>query len=160
VVGLLAPAQGGGPGFHWAFDRGTLVPPPLNGPKRAAWPLVLVASSARELVTLPTATIVERARAALEAYAITRVEPVAVRVIKEPRATPAFSPEAALARPGVDSGLAGLAFAGDWTATGLPATIEGAVVSGLAAARHVLGSAGTGSAILRHPTSTPSEGPA
>ena len=131
-----------------------------RGVTRAAWPLVLVASSARELVTLPTAAIVERARAALEAYAITRVEPVAVRVIKEPRATPAFSPEAALARPGVDSGLAGLAFAGDWTATGLPATIEGAVASGLAAARHVLGSVGAGSAILRHPTSTPSEGPA
>jgi predicted NAD/FAD-dependent oxidoreductase len=29
----------------------------------------------------------------------------------------------------------GLYLAGDWTATGLPATIEGAVRSGLAAAR-------------------------
>jgi len=32
----------------------------------------------------------------------------------------------------------GLAFAGDWTATGLPATIEGAVRSGLTAAHAIL----------------------
>ena len=136
MVGLVPPPAGGGPGFHWVFDRGALV-------TRAgeAWPVALVASAARELCALPTAQIVERARAALEAYGVTRLSPVASRVVKEPRATPAFDPAGAARRPGVESGHAGLAFAGDWTATGLPATIEGAVVSGEAAARAVLGSA-------------------
>ena len=136
MVGLIPPPAGGGPGFHWVFDRGALVP-------RAgeAWPVALVASAARELCALPTAQIVERARAALEAYGLTRLPPVASRVVKEPHATPAFDPASAARRAGVESGHAGLAFAGDWTRTGLPATIEGAVVSGEAAARAVLGSA-------------------
>ena len=136
MLGLLAPAAGGGPGFQWAFDRGTLVPR-----TSAAWPLTLVASAARHMAGLPTAAIVERARAALDAYRITRATPLASRVVKEPHATPAFTPEHAARRPSVASGLPGLAFAGDWTDTGLPATIEGAVTSGMAAARHVLGSA-------------------
>jgi len=101
-------------------------------------PLVLVASAAAGLSALPTAEIVRRARLALERYGFTRAEPVAARVVKEPHATPAFSPQAAQARPGADAGIAGLAFAGDWTATGLPATIEGAVQSGITAARAIL----------------------
>jgi zeta-carotene desaturase len=145
VVGLIPPPAGGGPGFHWVFDRGALV-------ARAgeAWPVAMVAGAARELCALPTAQIVERARAALEAYGLTRLAPIASRVVKEPRATPSFDPAGATRRPGAESGHAGLAFAGDWTATGLPATIEGAVVSGEAAARAVLGSA------ILPPTSPPS----
>ncbi len=153
LIGLIAPRAGGGPGFHWLFDRGALL-----GRARAAWPVTMVASAAHELCAQPTAQIVERARAALELYGVTRLVPVASRVVKEPRATPAYTPARAALRPGPDSGQAGLAFAGDWTATGLPATIEGAVVSGEAAARHVLGSA-----ILRptNPPLTPApEGPA
>jgi hypothetical protein len=60
-------------------------------------------------------------------------------VVKEPRATPAFDPAADRVRPAA-AGRPGLAFAGDWTATGLPATLEGAVRSGRAAARHLLAS--------------------
>ncbi|MEP7029081.1 MAG: FAD-dependent oxidoreductase, partial [Candidatus Eisenbacteria bacterium] len=153
LLGLLAPPAGGGPGFHWAFDRGSLLPR-----TRAAWPVTLVASAAHELATQPTARVLERARAALELYGVTRLAPVAGRVVKEPHATPAYTPARAAMRPGVASGYAGLAFAGDWTATGLPATIEGAVVSGEAAARHVLGSA-----ILRSTNPPPAldpEGPA
>jgi zeta-carotene desaturase len=41
-------------------------------------------------------------------------------------------------RPGPRTGVPGLFLAGDWTDTGLPATIEGAVLSGHAAARAVL----------------------
>jgi len=130
VTGLLGPE---GEGFHWVFDRGAFV-----APRTKARPLVLVASAAADLSLLPTAEIVRRARLALERYGFTRAEPVAERVVKEPHATPAFTPQAAQARPGADAGVPGLAFAGDWTATGLPATIEGAVKSGIIAARAIL----------------------
>jgi len=137
LTGLLGTESAG---FHWVFDRGAFV-----APRTTARPVVLVASAAAELCALPTAEVVRRARRTLERYGFAHGEPVAARVVKEPHATPAFTPQAAQARPGADSGVPGLAFAGDWTATGLPATIEGAVQSGLAAAR---------SAILRHPTAT------
>jgi uncharacterized protein with NAD-binding domain and iron-sulfur cluster len=55
--------------------------------------------------------------------------------LREPAATFACTPEAEKLRPGVVTPIAGLYLAGDWTDTGLPATIEGAVRSGLAAAR-------------------------
>ena len=55
-------------------------------------------------------------------------------VIKEKRAT--FSPtnDVERLRPGTITPLRNYFLAGDWTATGLPATIEGAVASGFAAA--------------------------
>jgi squalene-associated FAD-dependent desaturase len=56
------------------------------------------------------------------------------RVVKEKRATFAATPAENRKRPGVRIGLANLALAGDWTDTGLPATIEGAIRSGHTAA--------------------------
>jgi len=60
-------------------------------------------------------------------------------VIKERFATFSPSPEAEPLRPSARTPIRGLFLAGDWTATGLPATIEGAVQSGYTAAREVLG---------------------
>jgi hydroxysqualene dehydroxylase len=57
-----------------------------------------------------------------------------VRIVKERRATFAQTPAAAGRRPGTDTPWINLHLAGDWTATGLPATIEGAVRSGQQAA--------------------------
>jgi squalene-associated FAD-dependent desaturase len=59
-------------------------------------------------------------------------------VIKERCATFSPSPEADLLRPPARTPVRGLLLAGDWTDTGLPATIEGAVQSGYTAAREVL----------------------
>ncbi|MEQ8966327.1 MAG: hydroxysqualene dehydroxylase HpnE [Azospirillaceae bacterium] len=60
------------------------------------------------------------------------------RIVKERRATFRQTPENTARRSGAgDSGLANLVLAGDWTATGLPATIEGAIRSGEIAARRV-----------------------
>lgn len=58
----------------------------------------------------------------------------AVRVVKERRATFAATPAQERLRPGARTALANLVLAGDWTATGLPATIEGAIRSGFRAA--------------------------
>jgi squalene-associated FAD-dependent desaturase len=60
-----------------------------------------------------------------------------MRVIKERRATIAQTPEAIAARPPAATPVPNLLLAGDWTDTGLPATIEGAVASGHIAARLV-----------------------
>ena len=59
----------------------------------------------------------------------------AVRIVKEKRATFAQVPSALPLRPPAETRFRNLFLAGDWTATGLPATIEGAVRSGAHAAR-------------------------
>ena len=57
-----------------------------------------------------------------------------IRVIKERRATFAQTPAALALRPGPVTSWHNLLLAGDWTDTGYPATIDGAVRSGFAAA--------------------------
>ena len=59
------------------------------------------------------------------------------RLIREKRATFAATPAQHKRRPPATTALSNLVLAGDWTDTGLPATIEGAIRSGFAAARHV-----------------------
>ena len=62
------------------------------------------------------------------------------RIIKEQRATFSQSPLEVRRRPLPNAaGIANLVLAGDWTATGLPATIEGSIWSGQAAIRAVAG---------------------
>jgi squalene-associated FAD-dependent desaturase len=61
------------------------------------------------------------------------------QIVRERRATFAALARENAKRPLTDTGLANLALAGDWTATGLPATIEGAVRSGNRAADIVSG---------------------
>lgn len=56
------------------------------------------------------------------------------RVIKERRGTPVQTPAVQALRANPRTGLRNVTLAGDWTATGLPATIEGAVRSGFTAA--------------------------
>jgi len=61
-----------------------------------------------------------------------------VVVVRERAATWANGAEEQPWRPGAETPLAGLFLAGDWTATGLPATVEGAVRSGERAAEAAL----------------------
>ena len=56
------------------------------------------------------------------------------QIVKERRATFAATPEQDAKRPGARTALSNLVLAGDWTQTGLPATIEGALRSGETAA--------------------------
>ncbi len=58
----------------------------------------------------------------------------ACQVIKERRATFLQTPEQVALRPGHRTHLSNLLLAGDWTDTGVPATIEGAIRSGFSAA--------------------------
>jgi hypothetical protein len=60
------------------------------------------------------------------------------QVVRERRATFAATPAQNAKRPGVRTAWRNLALAGDWTDTGLPATIESAVRSGSRAAAFVM----------------------
>ena len=60
------------------------------------------------------------------------------RVVKEKRATFACTAAQDRRRPGARTDWQNLVLAGDWTATGLPATIEGAIRSGRTAAELLL----------------------
>jgi hypothetical protein len=64
--------------------------------------------------------------------------PLRFRIVKERRATFSQTPAAMRRRAVTRTSAANLFLAGDWTDTGLPASIEGAVRSGHAAARAVL----------------------
>ncbi|MDP1995201.1 MAG: FAD-dependent oxidoreductase, partial [Ignavibacteria bacterium] len=59
------------------------------------------------------------------------------KIIKEKRATFIPNKENLLKRPSAKTKLENVFLAGDWTNTGLPATIEGAIKSGNTAAKEV-----------------------
>jgi len=60
------------------------------------------------------------------------------QIVKERRATFAALPAEEAKRPGAETRWPNLRLAGDWTATGLPATIEGAIRSGNRAAESLV----------------------
>ena len=61
------------------------------------------------------------------------------QIVKERRATFAATPAQNALRPRAETRWKNLVLAGDWTATGLPATIEGAIRSGGTAAKLAIG---------------------
>jgi zeta-carotene desaturase len=69
-------------------------------------------------------------------------------VVKEARATYSVIPGLEAARPGPSTKYPNVFLAGDWTATGWPATMEGAVRSGYLAAEGITESAGVENAGL------------
>ncbi|HEY8665669.1 MAG TPA: hydroxysqualene dehydroxylase HpnE [Tepidisphaeraceae bacterium] len=99
-----------------------------------------VISAAREFVDWPEEKI-----AALCLAEMARILPgsaaaqlLRIRVIKEKRATFSPVPDVDALRPGQGTGVAGLYLAGDYTQTDWPATMEGAVRSGLRAAEAIV----------------------
>jgi len=80
----------------------------------------------RELVDLVAGAVTERLGPAGLVWS---------RVSREPAATIAVRPGSEAHRPGPETGRPNVTRAGAWTGTGWPATMEGAVRSGLAAAR-------------------------
>jgi len=118
--------------IEWVFDKGRLYGRP--GPPQH---LSFIVSAAHRSASKPNPELVAAAEGALRRYFPAMKEAAVVRslVLREPEATFSAGPETEALRPGPVTPVPGLLLAGDWTATGLPATIEGAVRSGRAAAR-------------------------
>jgi squalene-associated FAD-dependent desaturase len=119
---------------HWIFDRGLLTG---HEPERGQY-LTIVSSGAPELEALRGRELVE-----LIAGAVTeRLGPAELlwsRVSREPEATIAVRPGSEAHRPGPRTARPNVTRAGAWTGTGWPPTMEGAVRSGLTAARALQG---------------------
>jgi squalene-associated FAD-dependent desaturase len=118
---------------HWVFDRGALTGRP---PERGQY-LTVVASGAPELLGVRGRELVGLFAAELTGR-LGEAELLWSRVSREPAATFAGRPGQAARRPGPATARPNVARAGAWTATGWPATMEGAVRSGRAAARMLL----------------------
>jgi predicted NAD/FAD-dependent oxidoreductase len=121
--------------MHWAFDKSAIF-------GERAGHLSMVASGAEELVELANADVTRLAVAQLRS-ALSGMRGRELRravVVRERRATFSLAPGSPT-RPCTRTPLAGFYLAGDWTDTGLPATIEGAVLSGHRAADAVLSAA-------------------
>lgn len=113
---------------QWVFDRGQ-----LGGP---AGLLAVVISASGTHEALDHATLAEEVTSQLAAALRLRTAPSWHQVIAEKRAT--FSCTPALSRPPSHTPLTGLYLAGDHVAGDYPATIEGAVRSGVKCARLIL----------------------
>ena len=120
--------------IEWVFDKGR-----LHGRSGAPQHLAFIVSAARRSAPRPNAELAAAAEDALRRFfpAMSGARVLRSLVMREAQATFACGPEAEALRPGPVTPVPGLFLAGDYTDTGLPATIEGAVRSGLAAAAAV-----------------------
>jgi squalene-associated FAD-dependent desaturase len=128
-------AAGVGTPVQYLFDRSAAAGAPegsqylavsLSGAEEE---MGMSVESLRERYLPALAELLPRARTAkVESFLVTR----------EHAATFRGAPGVAGLRPGAESELEGLLLAGAWTATGWPATLEGAVLSGHAAAEGAL----------------------
>jgi squalene-associated FAD-dependent desaturase len=127
-------AAGVGTPVQYLFDRSAAAGAPagcqylavsLSGADRE---MQMSVDALREQYLPAIEQLLPRARGAkLESFLATREHAATFRAV----------PGTAALRPGPDTGVAGLVLAGSWTATGWPATLESAVLSGHAAARSV-----------------------
>jgi len=131
VAGVGTPIQ-------WVFDR--TVQSGLRDAGQDGQYLAVSVSAADDFIDLPVATLRERLLPDLVALlpAMARAEIVDFFVTREREATFRPAPGSGALRPPATTRAPGLFLAGAWTDTGWPATMEGAVRSGDAAAAALL----------------------
>lgn len=149
-VADLAFAGTFGSGLQWIFDRERLL-----GPERSGGPCLGISlSAADDWIDLPKDEIAGRLDEAVGSVFPRRrgARLEASAVVKEPRATFRADAGCGHRRPGPQGPVDGLWLAGDWTDTGWPATMEGAVRSGERAAAAALAGFGEPSgSVAREP---------
>jgi zeta-carotene desaturase len=154
-VGLSAPAFEHSPitGIHLWFDRPvTSLPHATLLDRTIQWMfnkdegryLQLVVSASRKLTPLSRKEIVDLALGDLREYfpQVRHATLTKSHVVKEQRATFSAAPGTEALRPSPETHLPNFFLAGDWTNSGWPATMEGAVRSGYLAAEAVTRAAG------------------
>ncbi|MCK9210057.1 MAG: hydroxysqualene dehydroxylase HpnE [Ignavibacteriaceae bacterium] len=110
--------------LHWVFNHGEYI--------------TTVTSSADELIEKSQEELFSIISTELFTYLGINPENISrYKIIKEKRATFIPNKENLLKRPSANTKLENVFLAGDWTNTGLPATIEGAIKSGNTAAKEV-----------------------
>ena len=135
--------------IQWMFNKSRLQPE-----KRRDEPgsyLELVVSASKSLVEMQRQEIIDLALRELAQFfpAVREAKLLKATVVKEVRATYSIRPQLDLLRPSALSPWPRGFLAGDWTATGWPATMEGAVRSGYLAAEAVSSALGADARFLQ-----------
>jgi zeta-carotene desaturase len=106
--------------------------------------LQLVVSASRALTPMSRGAIIELALRELAEFlpAVREAKLVRAHVVKEVRATFSARPGVEQFRPDATTPIANLTLAGDWTRSGWPSTMEGAVRSGHIAAERAANALG------------------
>ncbi len=127
----------GGKG-HWLFV------PPFGQGEEGTWRCQVVISASRSLAEQSKEEVIREIFTELQSYfpAGGEVKLLRGRVVTEHDAVFSPAPGSEALRPPQQTMFANLALAGDWTRTGWPATMEGAVRSGYAAAEVLLAARG------------------
>jgi squalene-associated FAD-dependent desaturase len=127
--------------IQWMFNKSRLQEPGGKKQEKGSY-LELVVSSSKTLVDKSKQEILDLALAELKEFfpAINGARVLKSTVIKEIKATYSALPMSDAYRPPAATQWPRLFLAGDWTLTGWPATMEGAVRSGYKAADALLGS--------------------
>lgn len=128
--------------IQWMFNKSLLQPE--TRAKSSGSYLELVVSASKTLVNKSRQEIIDLALQELALFfpEVRKSTLLKAAVIKEVRATFCVTPGLDAYRPGSVTAWPKLFLAGDWTATGWPSTMEGAVRSGYIAAEALTGAAG------------------
>jgi len=140
-------------GIHLWFDRPiTALPHAVLLDRTVQWMFNKDGGTYLQLVVSASRSLIEKSRGDVIALAIkelaeffpevSRATLVKAHVVKEVRATFSAAPGLELQRPGNRTRLPNVFLAGDWTRSGWPATMEGAVRSGYLAAEAVTAASG------------------
>ncbi|HVV99802.1 MAG TPA: hydroxysqualene dehydroxylase HpnE [Planctomycetaceae bacterium] len=132
---------------QWMFNRGETQAP---GGERARYYQIVISAS-RNLAELSQAEVIEQVRSELaEIWPAARdARLLHGRMVTEHKAVFSVQPDTERWRPAQETPVPGLHLAGDWTRTGWPATMEGAVRSGYLAAESVLRQTGVAETLLQ-----------
>lgn len=121
---------------HWVFNRRAILEK-----SEVVYPgsLSLTISAADKMAAMPAKQIIDIALKELSGlfHELNGYKPVHWKISRENKATVLLTPESLKLRPLPVTAIPGLYLAGDWTDTGLPATIESAAKSGRLAAEAV-----------------------
>jgi len=135
--------------IQWLYNKSLLQPETRANDAESY--LELVVSASKSLVGKSRQEIIDLALRELAEFfpAVREAKLLKAAVIKEVRATFSVTPGLDAYRPGAATGWARIFLAGDWTATGWPGTMEGAVRSGYLAAEALTRTAGKPESFLQ-----------